>query len=452
MKMDTESKHIEFKAKLNDSLEKEAVAFLNTLGGVIYIGIDKAGKNTGIPDADQMQLQIKDRLKNNILPSCMGLFDIVIQKINEITRIKLIIAGGQEKPYYIKKYGLSEKGVFIRVGSASEPMPARMIETLFAKRTRNAIGKIVSPVQELRFEQLRIYYDSIGKPLNEQFARNLELLNDEGKYNYVAYLMSDTNGISVKTAKYSGTDRVDLIETNEFGYCSLVKATKQLLEKIALENKTITKITAKEREEKRLWNEIALREATINAIVHNDYTRETAPKIEFFADRLEITSYGGLPEGLNKEEFFQGISVPRNKEIMRIYKDLDLVEQLGSGVPRIIQVYNENCFYFSENFIRMIFPTIQQTTPPIPPQYPPGTPPVPPPVMDLVSVMEGEMGRFEMQNKLNLLNKKNFLISHLKPALECAFITMKFPETPNHPRQRYVLTEKGQNLKKNKKQ
>jgi ATP-dependent DNA helicase RecG len=76
-----------------------------------------------------------------------------------------------------------------------------------------------------------------------------------------------------------------------------------------------------------------------------------------FDDRLEITSAGGLPEGLSKDEFFEGFSVPRNKEIMRIYKDLNLVEHLGSGVPRILESYAKDCFTFSENFLRMTFPS-----------------------------------------------------------------------------------------------
>lgn len=126
-------------------------------------------------------------------------------------------------------------------------------------------------------------------------------------------------------------DRVDLSESNEYGYESIVKATQQVLDKLNLENKTRNKITAKERQEKRLWNEIALREAVVNAFVHNDYTKELAPKFELFDNRLEITSNGGLPEGLSKDEFFEGFSIPRNKELMRIFKDLDLVEQLGSG-------------------------------------------------------------------------------------------------------------------------
>ncbi len=133
---------------------------------------------------------------------------------------------------------MSEKGTFIRIGTAAEPMPVRMIESLFAKRTRNSIGKIKSQNQNLTFEQLKIYYESANKTPNQQFASNLELLTEDGLYNYVAYLLADVNGMSIKVAKYDGANRVDLMENNEYGYCSLVKATKQVLDKIELENRT----------------------------------------------------------------------------------------------------------------------------------------------------------------------------------------------------------------------
>ena len=61
-----------------------------------------------------------------------------------------------------------------------------------------------------------------------------------------------------------------------------------MLEKLELENKTITKITAKEREDKRLWSAIALKEAVLNAFVHNDYTTEVPPKFEIFDDYSKI--------------------------------------------------------------------------------------------------------------------------------------------------------------------
>jgi ATP-dependent DNA helicase RecG len=170
--------------------------------------VDKKGKSHSIPKLDELQLKIKDRLKYNIAPSILGLFDVVIEEIDSKKVIKIIVASGSEKPYYVKKKGMSEKGCFIRVGSASEPMNRRMIEELFSKRIRNSISKIVSPRQDLTFEQLRIYYQSKGYILNENFAINLELLTEDGKYNYAAYLMADENNVSIKVAKYNGTDRV----------------------------------------------------------------------------------------------------------------------------------------------------------------------------------------------------------------------------------------------------
>ena len=58
---------------------------------------------------------------------------------------------------------------------------------------------------------------------------------------------------------------------------------------------------------------------------------------------------------MNEEDFFGGLSLPRNKEIMRIYRDLNMVEQLGSGVPRILKVYPKSSFIFGNSFIRMVF-------------------------------------------------------------------------------------------------
>lgn len=437
-----ENQHIEYKQKVTPELEKEVVAFLNSKdGGVIYIGIDKHGNVVGVIDADQEQLLIKDRLKNNIVPSCLGLFDLVLEQNESKDIIKIIVAGGYEKPYYVKKYGLSEKGAFIRIGSAAEPMSAGQIESLFSKRIRNSIGNIQSPQQDLKFQQLHIYYQSVEKTLNEQFARNLELLTEDGKYNYVAYLMNDVNAISIKVARYKGLDRVDLIESNEYGYESLVKGTKQVLDKLNIENRTITKITAKERDEKRLWNAIALREAIINAFVHNDYTREIAPKFELFDDRIEITSYGSLPAGLSQAEFFDGFSVPRNKELMRIFKDLDLVEQLGSGIPRILKAYAKDCFQFSENFLRLTLPASEQVTEQVTEQ---DTEQDTEQVDKLLYALQnGSQNGIELMKILGLKHRPTFLYNYLQPSINAGYVALTLPDKPTSKNQRYYLTDKG---------
>lgn len=362
----SETNRIEYKRELHADvdIEKEVIAFLNYHeGGMIYIGIDKTGKVVGVEDTEGDTLKIKDRIKNNISPSAMGLFDVAVEEREGEDIIKITVASGSEKPYFKKKYGMTEKGCFIRIGTAAEPMLQAMIDKLFATRTRNSIGKIRSNRQDLTFEQLRIYYEEKRKPLNSQFRKSLELLTEDGALNYAAYLLADENGVSMKVAKYRGTNRVDLIENNEYGYCSLIKATKSVLDKIELENRTATQITSKERIDRRLWNPVAIREAVINSIVHNDFTREVPPKFELFDDRIEITSAGTLPEGLSEEDFFDGVSIPRNRELMRVYRDLELVEQLGSGVPRILESYGKEYFRFMGNFIRMTFPASEVVTP-----------------------------------------------------------------------------------------
>ena len=351
-----ESHRVEHKQSLTDTFEKEVVAFLNYHeGGIIYIGVDKDGKIVGCQNPDETQLKIKDKLKHNISPSCLGLFEVILETIEEKSVIKIIIASGRETPYYIKKNGMSEKGCYIRVGSSSEPMNQTMIEDLFAKRVRNSLGNIKSRRQDLTFEQLKIYYEEKGLKLNEKFASNLELLTDDGYYNYVAYLMADSNGVSIKVAKYAGTNKVDLIENNEYGYCSLIKATKRVLEKLEIENKTAALITSTTRKEQPLWNKVALREAVINAIVHNDYTTENPPVFEIFSDRIEITSTGGLSIIKNIDDFFSAYSNPTSRELMRIYKDLELVEHLGSGLNRILEAYDKDSFVIKQNYMKNIF-------------------------------------------------------------------------------------------------
>ena len=182
----TESNRIEYKQQLTDGLEREVVAFLNSHeGGIIWLGIDKTGKVTGLESVDEIQLKIKDRLKHNIQPSCLGLFDVLAEKRDWKNILKIIVASGPEKPYYLRKHGMTEKGSFIRIGSATEPMPISMIEDLFSKRTRDSISKIKSYRQDLSFGQLKIYYNESGYNLTEKFATNLELLIENGDYAHI---------------------------------------------------------------------------------------------------------------------------------------------------------------------------------------------------------------------------------------------------------------------------
>ena len=118
-----ETNRIENKEQLNEDFEQEVIAFLNYKeGGIIYVGINKNGQVAGIQDIDLTQLQIKDRIKNNIQPSTLGLFDVIVETIDDKEVIKIVISSGTEKPYYLRKKGRTTEGCYIRIGSSKERM------------------------------------------------------------------------------------------------------------------------------------------------------------------------------------------------------------------------------------------------------------------------------------------------------------------------------------------
>lgn len=163
-----ESNRIEFKVTLNDKLEKEIVAFLNNReGGVLYIGINDDGHPAVNPDIDSMQLKIADRIKDNILPSTLGLFDIITENIENIPVIKIIVSSGLEKPYYIKNKGMSPSGCYMRLGTSTQPMSTALIDELYTKRIHTTLRNIPAPRQDLTFAQLKIYYQERGLELNK---------------------------------------------------------------------------------------------------------------------------------------------------------------------------------------------------------------------------------------------------------------------------------------------
>ena len=148
---------------------------------------------------------------------------------------------------------------------------------------------------------------------------------------------------------------MELIENQEYGYCCLITATQRILDRLTAENTVYAKIEYNGRKEVEMIDSKALKEAVINAMVHSDYTLTTTPIIELYSDRIEITSGGGLPQGLSQEEFLEGVTAPRNKELIRVFKDVDLIENIGSGVLRILDAYDKSCFKFMDHFLRVSF-------------------------------------------------------------------------------------------------
>ena len=352
-----ENETVEFKLKLNEKLEREVVAFLNTPhGGSIYIGIDDDGTVFGVEGVDSKLKEIKDRIKNNISPSTLGLFELATPVIDERTCIQIIVSGGNQRPYFIRKNGMSPEGCYFRVGSTIEKMTESMIMDLFQKRTRETLVSKISPVQKLSFNYLKEQYEEKGYEIGDNFLFQLELYTEDKMLNYLAYLLSDQNSLEFQYARYSGDDVFDLVEHKSFGKQSILKTTADILDFIQNRNTIFSQITPTGRMDRRKFNNIAIRELVVNAIVHNSYFSNGLPSFEEFSNRFEISSFGGLPDGFSQEDFLDGYSLPVNPELIRVFRDLGLAERLGTGIRRVLKFYPKEIFRFSVNFLRVNVP------------------------------------------------------------------------------------------------
>ncbi len=351
-----ESNNIEFKSEINDKLEKEVVGFLNSKGGHIYLGVDDNENVIGFDDIDQAQLLAKDRIKDKIAPSPLGFFEIIPEDKDGKKIIHVIVAQGNEKPYYLKKYGMCPMGAFIRLGSSLAPLTEKQIFDLYSRRTRTSLINIISPIKNLTFTQLKIYYEEIGYEFNSNTYNQLNFKMENGEFNYLAYLLSDQNSLVINVGKFKGKDVADLVELKSYSNQSLIKTTHEIVEYIESQNKTFTKIESPKRIEEKLFDSVAMREALINAIVHSDYTYENSPTFRIFDDHIEIISVGGLPEGLEQEEFLNGFMSPKNPQLMKVFRDLGFVEHMGTGIIRILKKYDKSIFHFSTNFIKVSIP------------------------------------------------------------------------------------------------
>ena len=177
----------------------------------------------------------------------------------------------------------------------------------------------------------------------------------------------------------------------------------------------------------------------VGKVVHNNSYEST----------LQISA-GRLPESLTREEFFNGISIPRNKELMRIYRDVELVESLGSGIPRILRAYGEDCFKFTDNFIRITLPiSAHEGTQSAPSQHPVGTQSISnvKDIDKLIAFCTEARSFGEMLAFMGLTDRTKFRRKYIHPLLETGILEQTIPDNPNSRNQKYRLTAKGIALK-----
>ena len=347
------SEKIEFKKSLSQ-LDKglEALsAMLNKNGyGKVVFGVLDNADIEGLKDIGQESIKkIATRIKESIVPSITPKINLENYDGLEVIEVE---AKGDQKPYAC--FG----NYLIRVGSENKKIMPQELGDLFFTNSNLPTEKIEALNQDLTFNGLKSLYISNGYTINDAtFAKNMGLLTVNGKYNYIAEILSDNNNCSIKVVRFKGKDKLEMISRNEFGYKCMLIALKQAFEFVLSFNETRVDVDSNlERKEINLFDKNALDEAWTNACLHNRWIRNVPPAIYIFSDRIEIISTGGLPLDFSKEEFFNGVSHPINFSLMKIMGQLNFIEQTGHGVPLIVRKYGEKAFSFYENHIVVTIP------------------------------------------------------------------------------------------------
>lgn len=345
-------------SKYTDQIIKEIVAFINADGGKIYIGINDDGTVCGAQKIDESLRSISDIITTQIEPNAIDSVKTELEIIEGLPVIVINVKKGISPLYCIKKYGFSSSGCMIRIGSSCREMSELQIKERYKMRFFDDDIIVSSPtnLKTLSFFTLKNSYLEMGYKLNDDtFETNLKLVNNNGDYNVMAELLSDNNRYSLIFVKFSGINKASISQRSDYGNKSIIFGFKQMMNRIASENICISNTKVRPRIDTYLFDYDSVNEAIVNAIVHNDWSI-AEPQVSFFHDRIEILSHGGLPHTLLLEDFYRGISKPRNIRLMKIFSDLDIVDHTGHGVPIIIEKYGRVAFEISDNHIIVIIP------------------------------------------------------------------------------------------------
>lgn len=353
-----ESETLELKEKYSDTITKEIVSFLNSSGGTIIIGVKDNGIVVGVEKIDEVLRKISDIITSQIEPNPQDEISSELKFDDGKTIIVININKGQNHIYCNKKYGFSSSGCTIRIGTTCKEMTTEQIKIRYEKRfidTEYMLKKRANS-SALSFKELKIYYSEKGYHLDDQsFEANLNLKNEHGEYNLLAELLSDNNNIPFIFVKFKGTNKASISQRSDYGYGCLLTTYDKIKNRLQAENVSISDTTVRPRKDIFLFNYDCVNEAVLNALVHNDWTI-TEPQISMFEDRIEILSHGGLPNGMTKKQFFDGISKPRNTTLMRIFLNMGLTEHTGHGIPTIVEKYGIDVFQIESNYIRCTIP------------------------------------------------------------------------------------------------
>ena len=335
-----ESIHLELKKEYVKDILKTVIAFANTSGGKIYIGIDDDGKVLGVQKLDTDILKLSNSIRDSIKPDITLFTSILVEKIDSKDVIVVDVQKGASSPYYLTDKGIRPSGVYVRQGASSVPATDAAILKMIRDTDGDNFEELRSLNQNLDFDFLKKEFEDANIKLEHSQMRTFNIIDEDGLYTNLGLLLSEQCPHTIKAAVFEGSTKEIFKDRFEFSG-SLLKQMKDVYSFLNRYNRTNSEITGLKRTDTREYPEIALREALLNSIVHKEYSYSSSTLISVFDDKIEIVTIGGLTKGLSEDDIMLGVSILRNRNLANIFYRLKLIEAYGTGIPKIIESYNE---------------------------------------------------------------------------------------------------------------
>ena len=336
-----ESEVVELKAEVVGDICKEVIAFANTKGGTLYIGVSNDGNVLGVKNADQVILQLNNMIRDSIKPDVTMFVGYENQHVGDKDIIAVTIQKGTDRPYYLGSKGLKPSGVYVRNGTSSDPATDTAIRRMIKETDGDSFESMRSLEQNLSFEAAEKQFEKQNIPFDAAKMQTLGMISADGIYSNVALLLSDQCPSTIKAATFSGEDKGTFQDRREFDG-SLFQQMEELYSYLDMRNQTKATFDGLYRIDTRDYPEDALREALLNSLVHRDYSFRASTLVSVYADRIEFVSVGGLLSGIELDDIMLGLSVCRNPKLAAIFYRLQLIEAYGTGMPKIMNAYTES--------------------------------------------------------------------------------------------------------------
>jgi ATP-dependent DNA helicase RecG len=352
----SESKTVELKEKYTKSILKTVSAFSNYHDGTIYIGINDQGDVVGFSRVNEEKISIENSINSTITPK--PFFDMNILEIDNKNILEIVIYKGDNGPYYY------QNTAYMRNDTSTIPVDGTNLTRLILNSKNLTYDQLNASQTELSFNYLKEKLSLVLniKDTNKAVLTTLGLYSGKN-YNNGALLLSDNGNMSqsyVDIARFK-LDINHFIDRKRFEHQSLLYYFDQTMNYFQAHYPPYQTIEGIQRTTKEQVPLIAFREALSNAIIHRDYLLNSGVQLAMFENRIEIVSPGGLPEGMDEDQYYRGLtSLSRNPIIANVFFRLNLIEQFGTGIKRIIDSYKlykiKPSFDIQKSLIRIILP------------------------------------------------------------------------------------------------